>query len=73
MTAAKWEDRHAKQVQANNLLSDKLRETRKVGQQMIDNLKMAYSEKTTECINAQMRIRELELMLGGTDEQQTDR
>ncbi len=71
MTADKWENRYRKQVQANNHLSDKLRKTRKVGQDMIDTLRGAYSEKTTECINAQMRIRVLEQMLG--DEQQPDK
>lgn len=48
MSAAKWENRFHKQVEVNNLLSDKLRETRKVGQEMIDALKQAYLEKATE-------------------------
>ena len=48
MSAAKWENSFHKQVEVNNLLSDKLRETRKVGQEMIDALKQAYLEKATE-------------------------
>ena len=48
MSAAKWENRFHKQVEVNNLLSDKLRETRKVRQEMIDALKQAYLEKATE-------------------------
>ena len=60
MSAAKWEKRFNKQVEANNLLSDKLRKTRKVGQDMIGTLQQAYSEKVTECINLQMQVQTLE-------------
>ena len=63
MSAAKWEKRYDKQVQANNLLSDKLRETRKRGQQMIDTLKQAYSLKVTDVINLKYKVQTLEAAL----------
>lgn len=63
MSSAKWEKRYDKQVQANNLLSDKLRETRKRGQKMIDTLKQAYSLKVTEVINLKHRVQTLEIAL----------
>lgn len=60
MSAAKWENRFHKQVEANNLLSDKLRETRKVGQEMIDTLKQAFLEKAAEVKDLKYSLQVLE-------------
>ena len=58
--AGKWEDRLHKQVEANNLLSDKLRRTRAAATKVIKDMQKAYSLQTTELIRAQARILELE-------------
>lgn len=58
--AGKWEDRFHKQVEANNLLSDKLRELRVRASRAIKGLQQAYSEQTTELVKAQVRVAELE-------------
>ncbi len=56
----KWEDRFHKQVEANNLLSEKLRNLRTKASEMIAGLQTAYSLQTTELIKAQARVFELE-------------
>ncbi len=56
----KWESRFHKQVEANNLLSDKLRNLRTKASEMIARLQTAYSLQMTELIKAQVRIAELE-------------
>lgn len=66
MSAAKWEDRYRKQLTANNLLSDKLRRTREVGQKMIDTLKMAYAEKVAEVGELNKKVALLEVALNST-------
>lgn len=60
MTAGKWEERYKKQVDSNNLLSDKLRATRRRGQQMISTLQIAYQEKITEVLTLKLRVQNLE-------------
>ena len=65
--AGKWENRFRKQVEANNLLSDKLRNLRTKASEMIAKLQTAYSLQTTELIKTQVRIAELEQMLGEAD------
>ena len=64
MTAGKWEERYKKQVDSNNLLSDKLRATRVRGQKMITTLQHAYQEKVSEVLTLKLRIQTLETMLG---------
>ena len=61
--AGKWEERFRKQRQANNLLSEKLRDLRTRASHMIAKLQGAYSLQTTELIKAQVRIAELEQSL----------
>jgi len=58
--AGKWEDRFHKQVEANNLLSDKLRELRTRASQVVRSMQEAYSKQTTELVKAQVRVAELE-------------
>jgi|GEM_PF-4781028 len=60
MTAAKWENRFHDQVTANNLLGDKLRETRKLGQKMIGSLQMAYLEQKDKIKDLEYTIQLLE-------------
>lgn len=60
MTAGKWEERYSKQVQANNLLSDRLRQTRLRGQDMINILKRAYQEKVSEVMTLKLKIQNME-------------
>ena len=60
MTSGKWEERYKKQVDSNNLLSDKLRATRKRGQEMITTLQHAYQEKVSEVLTLELRIQTLE-------------
>ncbi len=61
MTAEKWEERYNKQVQANNLLSDRLRQTRLRGQDMINTLKRAYQEKVSEVMTLKLKIQNMEV------------
>lgn len=56
----KWEERFHKQVEANNLLSDKLRELRTRASKAVAQLQQAYSLQTTELVKAQVRVAELE-------------
>ncbi len=56
----KWEERFHKQVEANNLLSDKLRELRTRASKYVAALQEAYSKQTTELVKAQVRVAELE-------------
>ena len=56
----KWEERFHKQVEANNLLSVKLRNLRTRASEMIARLQTAYSLQTTELLKAQVRVAELE-------------
>ena len=65
----KWESRFHKQVEANNHLSDKLRELRTRASKMIAQLQTAYSLQTTQLIKAQVRVAELEQKLGEEDGQ----
>lgn len=58
--AGKWEERFHKQVEANNLLSDKLRELRIRASRAVKGLQEAYSAQTTELVKAQVRVAELE-------------
>lgn len=60
MTAGKWEERYKKQIDANNLLSDKLRATRKRGQEMISTLQHAYQEKVSEVLTLKLKVQSLE-------------
>lgn len=48
MSAAKWEKRYHKQVEANNLLSEKLRKTRIMGRDLINTLQQSYKDKVKE-------------------------
>ncbi len=63
MSAAKWENRFHKQVEANNMLSDRLRETRSIGQHMIDELKEAYLSSQAEIKDLKYSIQLLETAL----------
>lgn len=63
MTAAKWENRFHKQVEVNNLMSDKLRKTREVGQNMIDALRQAYIGKVDEIKDLKYQIQTMEAAL----------
>jgi len=63
----KWESRFHKQVDANNLLSDKLRDLRTRASKIIAKLQTAYSLQTTELIKAQVRVAELEQIIGEED------
>ncbi len=56
----KWEERFHKQVEANNLLSDKLRDLRTRASKIIAGMQQAYSLQTTELVIAQVRVAELE-------------
>ncbi len=56
----RWKEKFHKQVEANNLLSDKLRELRTRASQVVKNLQQAYSDQTTELVKAQVRVAELE-------------
>lgn len=60
MSAAKWESRFHKQVEANNLLSDKLRDMRKLGQQIIASLQEGYVEREEEIKSLKFTIQILE-------------
>lgn len=60
MSAAKWENRFHKQVEANNLLSDKLRNTREVGQRMIDALREAFAKALEEIKDLKFTIQIME-------------
>ena len=66
--AGKWEDRFRKQVEANNLLSDKLRKTRVAATKVITDMQKAYQLQLTELINAQAEAQTLKLALGEKDE-----
>ena len=68
--AGKWEDRFRKQVEANNLLSDKMRNLRTRASEMIARLQTAYSLQTTELINTQVEVQTLKLALGEENEKQ---
>ena len=56
----KWEERFHRQVEANNLLSDKLRELRTRASRVVKGMQEAYSKQTTELVKAQVRVAELE-------------
>lgn len=65
--AGKWESRYHKQIDTNNLLSERLRKLRTQAKKVVGELQGAYSLKVTELIKAEARIMELEKMLGEDD------
>lgn len=60
MKAGKWEDRYHKQVEANNLLSGKLREARKRFQDTYDALRESYLRKLHEIKELKFSLQILE-------------
>jgi len=64
----RWKEKFHKQVEANNLLSDKLRRTRMAAKKVIIDMQQAYQLQLTKLITTQAEVVTLKAALGEKDE-----
>ncbi len=72
MTAGKWRKRYELQIEANNLLSDRLRKTREWSRNAMNFARKHLAQAQVEIIRLQARVTKLEAYLVDFDIKEDD-
>ncbi len=67
MTAGKWRKRYEQQIEANNLLSDRLRKTREWNRNAMNFARKHMAQAQVEIIKLQARVTQLEARMVDED------